>query len=42
MDMLDQGRIEHPLMPLDETIQIMEVMDKIRKQAGLSYPEEIV
>ncbi|NQV16774.1 Gfo/Idh/MocA family oxidoreductase [bacterium] len=40
MDMLDQGAIEHPLMPLDETIEIMETMDLIRGEAGIIYPEE--
>ena len=42
MDMLDQGKIEHPLMPLDETIEIMETMDQIRSQAGVIYPEELI
>ena len=40
MNMLDKARIEHPLMPLDETIQIIEVMDKIRSDGGLIYPGE--
>lgn len=40
MDMLDKGKIEHPLMPLNETVEIMEVMDKIRYDAGFFYPGE--
>ncbi len=40
MDMLDKGEIEHPLMPLDETCQIMETMDIIRAKAGIIYPGE--
>ena len=28
-------------MPLAETIAIMEVMDEVRKQNGLQYPEVI-
>jgi hypothetical protein len=31
------GLIESPIMSLDETIQIMEVMDKIRSQTGIEY-----
>lgn len=32
------GRLESPLMPLDETYAIMQAMDEIRRQIGLSYP----
>jgi hypothetical protein len=31
------GLIESPTMSLDETIQIMEVMDQIRSQTGIEY-----
>lgn len=31
---------ESPIMPLDETVSIMETMDEIRKQWGLKYPSE--
>ena len=41
MDMLDQDEIEHPLMSLDETFQIMAVMDYIRENIGVLYPGEI-
>ncbi len=40
MEMLAQGAIEHPLMSLNESIEIMETMDLIRGQAGLIYPDE--
>ncbi len=40
MDMLGEGKLEHPLMPLDETLQIMETMDTIRAEAGIIYPGE--
>jgi predicted dehydrogenase len=34
------GQTEHPLMPLSETIAIMQTMDTIRQQWGLVYPQE--
>jgi dihydrodiol dehydrogenase / D-xylose 1-dehydrogenase (NADP) len=34
------GKLESDKMPLDETIQIMETMDRIRAQWGLKYPGE--
>lgn len=40
MEMLDQGKLEHPLMPLNETLEILDVMDKIRSEAGIKYPSE--
>jgi len=40
MEMLEEGRIEHPLMPLDETIEIMDTMDQIRGSIKVSYPGE--
>lgn len=33
------GQRSHPLMSMDETIRILEVMDEIRAQIGLTYPE---
>jgi len=39
---LDQGRTESPVMPLDESVQIMETMDRIRRQWNLKYPGERV
>jgi len=40
MDCLRSGNLEHPLMPLSKTIEIMEIMDEIRDQWGLYYPME--
>jgi predicted dehydrogenase len=34
------GATESPYMPLDETVSIMETMDEIRRQVGVSYPGE--
>ena len=33
-----EGKTESPLMPLAETLEIMETLDAIREQIGLSYP----
>jgi uncharacterized membrane-anchored protein len=40
MRCLRAGLKESPLMPLDESIQIMEIMDNIRKPWGLVYPND--
>jgi len=40
MRCLQKGIKESPFMPLDESIQIMEIMDKIRKPWGLVYPND--
>jgi predicted dehydrogenase len=37
---LDAGLRESPVMPLDETIAIAEVLDTIRTQVGVRYPGE--
>jgi predicted dehydrogenase len=37
---LEQGVTESPIMPLDETIHLMETLDDIRSQIGLVYPAE--
>jgi predicted dehydrogenase len=34
------GATESPYMPLDETVSIMETMDEIRRQVGVSFPGE--
>ncbi|KAI9667135.1 MAG: hypothetical protein M1831_001312 [Alyxoria varia] len=36
-----EGRKEGKFLGLDESIVIMEVMDEVRKQSGLRYPEKI-
>ncbi|CAN5822213.1 Gfo/Idh/MocA family oxidoreductase [soil metagenome] len=37
---LRAGLLESPVMPLDETISIMETMDTLRAQWGVRYPME--
>ena len=37
---LAASQTEHPLMPLDESQQIMETLDAMRAQIGLRYPGE--
>jgi len=34
------GELEHPVMPLDETLSILSTMDEIRAQIGVRYPGE--
>jgi hypothetical protein len=34
---IEAGLLESPIMSLDETIEIMEVMDEIRSQTGIEY-----
>ncbi len=40
MRCLRAGELESKLMPLDETLRIMEIMDEVRSQWGLRYPGE--
>ncbi len=40
MRCLRAGALESPIMPLDETLAIMRLMDDIRAQWGLRYPME--
>ena len=35
-----QGRTESEILPLDQTLEIMRIMDEIRDQIGLVYPNE--
>jgi predicted dehydrogenase len=39
-DLLTAGATESPLLPLSETLSIMQTMDEIRRQIGLVYPNE--
>jgi predicted dehydrogenase len=39
---LREGKTESDLMPLDETVTILETMDRLRAQWGLRYPGESV
>jgi len=34
---LREGRLESPVMPLDETLSIMRTLDQVRAQWGLRY-----
>ncbi|MGZ4616508.1 MAG: Gfo/Idh/MocA family protein [Actinomycetes bacterium] len=40
MRCLRAGRLESTVMPLDETVAIMETLDEVRHQIGLTYPGE--
>jgi predicted dehydrogenase len=35
-----EGRTDSPLLPLDETVTILETADEIRRQVGVAYPGE--
>ena len=37
---LAAGELESPIMPLDETVALMRILDEIRAQIGLKYPME--
>lgn len=37
---LEEGRIESVSMPLDESIKLLEIVDKLKTQWGLRYPFE--
>ena len=39
-DLLTAGATESPLLPLSETLSIMQTLDEIRRQIGLVYPNE--
>ena len=39
-DCLASGKKEAPSMPLSETLRVMEILDAIRAQLGVSYPFE--
>ena len=40
IDLIEQGKTESVSMPMEETIQVMETMDALRKQWDFSYPGE--
>lgn len=40
IDCLKQGKLECPSMPHKETLQVMHIMDDLRKDWGLRYPQE--
>ena len=37
---LQKGRTESDIMPLDDTLEVMRIMDKLRHDWGLIYPDE--
>ena len=40
MECLDEGRLESPVMPLDESVAIHQLMDQMRASWGMQYPGE--
>lgn len=38
MECLDAGRTESPLLPLAFSLQLMELLDRVRQSAGIVYP----
>lgn len=40
MDCVEHGRIESQVMPLDETVEYLKIMDDLRKSWGVIYPGE--
>jgi hypothetical protein len=38
---LGDGKLESEVLPLEETILVMEIMDRVREIGGLKYPEHI-
>lgn len=40
MNCLDEGKTESDIMPLDESIEIMQTMDTLRQMWGIRYPSE--
>jgi hypothetical protein len=40
MRCLGEGLLESPLMPLDETLAILDSTDRLRRSWGLAFPDE--
>lgn len=38
MECLDRGLIESPVLPLSFSLELMQVMDEVRKEAGIVFP----
>lgn len=34
------GLLESPKIPLDETLHLAQLMDEVRRQVGVVYPED--
>jgi predicted dehydrogenase len=41
MRCLREGKIESPIMPLDETLSVMKTMDELRRQWKIEFPTEV-
>ena len=39
MECLDQGLIESPVLPLNKSRELMEILDAVRKDAGIVFPK---
>lgn len=39
MECLDAGKTESDLMPLSFTLAMMETLDRIRREAGILFPD---
>jgi len=39
MECLDQGLIESPILPLSASQDLMEILDAVRKDAGIEFPK---
>jgi hypothetical protein len=37
--LLTAGHTESDVMPLDETVRIMQVLDEVRRQLGVRFPD---
>lgn len=39
--LVSQGEMSSPVMSIDQSIEIMETMDEIRRQIGVKYPDDL-
>ena len=37
---LQQGKLQSSIMPLQDTLQVLQLMDEVRRQANFTYPQE--
>jgi hypothetical protein len=35
------GKLEDDTMPLAETLRILDLMDEVRRQTGMTYPQDL-
>lgn len=38
---LRQGKTQSEIMPWEESVLVMDVMDEVRRQGEVKYPEEV-